>query len=37
MHLIDIFQTAAAVSVLVLLMSGLYSLKYRLKAQFRAG
>ena len=34
MLLIDIAQTAAAVSGLVLLMTGLFSLKYRLRAQF---
>ena len=36
MHLIDLFQTAAAVGMLVLLMTGLYSLKHQLKSQFRA-
>jgi hypothetical protein len=34
MHLIDLFQTAAAVSVLVLLTTGLYSLKSQLKSKF---
>ena len=34
MHPIDLFQTAAAVSVLVLLTQGLYSLKNQLKSQF---
>lgn len=35
MHLIDIAQSAAAVSGLVLLTSGLLSLKYRLRAKYR--
>ena len=37
MHMIDLLQTAAAVSVLVLLMTGLYTLKYRLRTSFFAG
>jgi len=36
MNPIDFFQTTAAVSMLVLLMTGLYSLKYRLRSCFRA-
>ena len=36
MFLINTFQTAAAVSALVLLMTGLYSLKNQLKSQFRS-
>ena len=36
MTMIDLFQTTAAIGVLVLLMTGLYSLKQELKTHIRA-
>lgn len=36
MYLIDFFQTTAAVGGLVLLMTGLYSMKHQLRSRFRA-
>lgn len=36
MVLIDLLQTAAAIGVLITLMSSLFSLKHQLRSRFRA-